>query len=364
MKTLPGKWTLHGTFAASNIVGGALPHTGLHYLVNTAGPTVLAGAIADLAVSIASNLVDQPLRVVPGSPRRSPAGFMGGRGSSAPEAVAILNAKRGLDIGAAVQAAALGRGVTRPIDVAWSSLSGGTLVSTPDALRRLHELNDFLSSEIGLVVIIDNFAGSRVADCDMMNMALMFASAIRAPILIVTDNLPEHVEPDSVIMRLSDSELCIDNPAAPNVAPFKCAITKEQIAVEGEDATIVNLGPRRVHTPAITKKELEPSPKVVGRPKADQAGETVYLLMTGRQLEPDELALFGESKHTPDYRTAIKWAGQSTHKRAEIVIVASHRDPRRESAGSAAQHVKAELLNAGLDQKVIVRVSEEIQIAA
>ena len=198
----------------------------------------------------------------------------------------------------------------------------------------------------------------------MVRTILSIASTFPAPVLVVTDRLPEHVEPDSVILRVSDTELAVDNPAAPNVAAFKCSITREQIALDADEPIIVNLGPRRAHAPAIAAKVVEIPQKTVGRPKADKAGETVYLVMTGRQLEPEELAEFGGSHVTPDYRTAIKWAGQSTHKLAEIVIVASNRDPRRESAGSAAQHVRAELLNAGLDAKVIVRVSENMQIAA
>lgn len=365
MKTLPAKWSLHASFPAPNFVAGALPHHGIHFLVNSAAPAVLAAVIADLAVSVASSLVDQPLRAIPGSPRRSPAGFAGSRGSVAPEGVAILNARTGLDLGQAIQAAALGRGVTRPLDVAVTQLIGGSLVSTPDAPRRLHELADFLSSEIGLIVLIDNFAGTRERDAEMVRAILSIAAAFPAPLLVVSDRLPDHVEPDSVLLRLSESELAVDNPSAPNVGPFKCAISKEQIVLDTDEPIIVNLGPRRAYTPAIAAKVVElPEKPAIGRPKADKAGETVYIVMTGRQLEPEEAAMFGDSKHTPDYRHAIKLAGQSTHKLAEIAVVASNRDPRREAASAVAQRVKAELLNCGLDQKVRVRVDDDKQIAA
>lgn len=131
-----------------------------------------------------------------------------------------------------------------------------------------------------------------------------------------------------------------------------------------ETATVTRFGPRRAYAPPLRDAALEPMQPVEAVAKKPLTMETIYLVQTGRQLEPHEYATFGENNWTSDYLAAVKWAGQSIEDTAEIVVVPSDRDYRREEASAVAQRVKAQILTAGLDGKVSVSVAPAMRIAA
>jgi len=359
----PADWKAHGLFSRPAHVAGVLPHNGRHIMVTSASSATLAAVVADLACAIASNVIDSPLASKPGQNRRSRAGFAGGKASVATESVLILST-RPLDLTDAVTAAALARGISRPLDIAHARIPA-PLSEASGAVRRIRDMGEgYFESEIGLIVVVADYAGTREGDADMARAILAISGAFPAPVLVVSACEPAEIPPEAVIMRLDDKSFSIENPVAG--VPFTASVEREEVSFDGTDTTIVvKIGPRRAfegvrrhEPPTIVEKHT------VGRPKASERAEKIYLVQTGRQLSSDEAAAFGDHRWTDDYLNAVKLGGQSVEKRAEIIIVPSNRDPRREAAGSVVQRVKSQILNAGLDHKVSVSISPDIEIAA
>jgi len=231
------------------------------------------------------------------------------------------------------------------------------------ARRRVRDLLEYFSSPLGLIVLVEDFAGSRQEDAERIRAILSLASTFPAPILCVTAKEPAEIDPDCIVLRLTEGDISAENPTTG--VPFTAKIEREEISIDGsENAVITKLGSRRAYAPVRRQPEPPPVKAPVGRPAASRSCERVFLVQTGRQLEDDERALFEECKFTADYLHAIKLAGQTVEDRAEIIIVPSNRDPRKEAAGSVMQRVNAELLNAGLNDKVTVKISPDLQIAA
>lgn len=362
MTELPSKWRAHGAFRPAQSCLGLLPGDGIHLCLSSASPGVVAGVIADIAVAVASNVIDCPLLAKPGVNRRSPAGFAGSRANLAPASVAILSASSSMDFDAAIHAAALVRGITRPLEIAWSRMETGSITKQEDASRRLVEISDHFNAPLGLIVIIDDFAGERVADAPMWRALLNLATNRPAPILVVTTNAPAEIEDDTVVLRLEDRALSVDNPATG--APFTVAIEREGVELGAEPVTVIHLGPRRAYAPPVRAAATEPVRPVEPATKKPLTVERIYLVQTGRQLEPHEVSQFGDLRWTSDYLAAVKWAGQTIEDTAEIVVVPSDRDYRREAASAVAQRVQSQILTAGLGDKVSVRVAPAMRIAA
>jgi hypothetical protein len=361
---LPAKWRAHGAFRPAPNCLGIFPGTGIHLLLSAASPAVVAGVVAELAVSVASNVIDAPLVAKPGVNRRSPAGFAGSAGNIAPASVAILNASPALDFQAAVNAAALARGVTRPLEIAWTRLETHSLANTPDAARRLHEVRDHFDAPLGLVIIIDDFAGERVGDAPLWRDLISIASVIPAPLLVVTARAPAEIDADAVLMRLDDKTFSVSNPA--EGPPFQTAIEREGVEIGAETVPVVKFGARRAYAPprrkpeaAATIIEVEAEPR-----KKPETVERIFLVQTGRQLAFSETEIFEGCRWTDDFLHAVKLGGQTVEDRATIVIVPSDRDPRREAASATAQRVKAQILSSGLNERVSVLVAPDMMIAA
>lgn len=102
---LPASWRAHGVFQLPQGALGLLPATGAHLMLANASPAILEAAIADMAVAVATSIVDSPLAAWPGLQRRSLASFGGSRANVGPQAVAILSAARAIDFESAIHAA-------------------------------------------------------------------------------------------------------------------------------------------------------------------------------------------------------------------------------------------------------------------
>ncbi len=360
---LPAGWSAHGAHRPASTVAGILPRSGVHLMVTTASPATLAAVLGDIACSVASNIVDAPLIAKPGAPRRSVTGFVGSRASVAPESVLILNSRSGLNLDEAIPAAVLARGVTRQLPIGWARVTA-PLTEDSGAVRRLRDIGEaHFTVDIGLIIVVADFDGSRAGDASMWRAVNAIAGAFPAPVLLVTSREPAEIPAETVIARLDDKTLGVENPLG-GVA-FSATIEREDVLLDNSDTVVVaRTGPRRAFEGAKRVAPVVAEKPSVGRPKATEKAERIFLVQTGRQLSADEARQFTGGVVTDDYMNAIRRAGESTEKFAEIVIVPSNRDPRREAAGSVAQRTKAQIKNAGLDTKVSVRVADDLVIAA
>ncbi len=320
----------------SALVGGVLPARGVHFLVADDKEAARA-LVADLCIAIAAGNVGCGLSEPDVKGRRHDmAGFFG---------LTVGDAKGVAVIGGAdfrgTRAAALARGVTSPLPIAFSEAKQTDVVST-----QLHRMRRDMEGGVALVIVAADFSHD-----GGIRHVVSYRSDDYA-LLVVTPQEPPAalIERDTHVLRVTVDAIELVRPESLN--GWRRGFTLETIRLPSGEAQIVK--PDRSNAqPPIVITRAEPKPMAEPEPKIEQH---VILALGGYGLHP------GEAKRWPTGAIFVREpkdavaAASAVEGVTQITLVQDH-------ATKAVLNVEEARLRTAigrnLEKRVVVKVSDK-----
>ncbi|MCW2284938.1 hypothetical protein M2323_002935 [Rhodoblastus acidophilus] len=348
-------WTTHGETAQTKLLAGILPPRGIHALTGPDAATNTALA-ADLAVALAAGDVGCGLGLPDANgTRASLAGFFG-NSIGEPGGVAIIAANRG-KMAAAVEAAALARGVTVALPIAIASASGD-LRGLTDGTVQLYRVRDELPRHLRLLIVEAGVSHDPIRRSALHSALTIAESVCGCAVLFVTQDWPAGIAgAESVVLEAATDRLTLAQPPV-GVAGWTRAFRTSRILLAGREAIAIQPGAILPHTP--NWKAVAPAAAPVPAAEVErEVTSRAVIFVTGRALTQEEIAPWAAYRNVRNEVDALPNAGEPNDGGVrEIVIVPNDRDHRAQEAEIRRFKLEQEAKSRGVDGRVVIKISE------
>jgi hypothetical protein len=353
-------FTTHGETENPQLLAGIFPAKGIHALVGTDAATNAALA-SDLAVALAAGAVACGLGMpdVDGA-RSSLSGFFGQRVGE-PVGVAIIASSKTRMV-KQVEAAALARGVNAALPIAIASPVGDLARAITNGELALYRPLNELPRRLALVIIEAGIPADPIRRAALVGALLAAESVTGVPVLLISTDSPAGLaDADSTVLEATTDTLSLAQAPA-GVAAWTRAFSTSRIILASGEALAIQPGATLPHRPRW--KAVKPA--AVATPAPAQEPEITsrhVIFVTGRHLEPAELAPWDGYKIERNEFDALPKANDDAPGVRLVVIVPTERDARNEEAGIRRFKLQQEARARGVESRVLIRISER-RIAA